>query len=220
MEVSGSCETNCEKNYSKLLLAGDPLLCEILQEKLLQQYTRSNDQEEVDSDGANYLIIRNKYFLSKVIIDIKKISGEDDQQEESGYTMLDDDSEEQADLDQTPGKDASNPAEPECTENHKRTENQIQKEAELSRYDCVVVVHDPNSSQKEYDQICKFISTLHGIDFEVKILFLNLKTPKIDEFNIEELFERTESFIEVIADTIDEIQVQEEQEDKMDENGE
>ena len=154
MEPSGSSEAKTEKNFSKLLLAGDPRLCEILQEKLLQQYARSDEDLEEGPDQARYLTISNKYFLSNVVIDLKKISGEDNQEEDSGYMMMDDDIEEDSDPEHTQGTDASNRTEPQATETDQTRKNQIHKEPELSSYDCVVVVHDPKSSPREYDQIC------------------------------------------------------------------
>jgi hypothetical protein len=155
------------------------------------------------------------------LIETKNILGDDHDEENTGYVMLgDDEYEECSDI----IEQQLEPSDKECggEGDPQQGKNLCESETLLSTYDCVVVVHDPKSSKKEYEEICQFIKTLHGIEFEVKILFLDLKSPKIDEFNIEELFEKTESFIEVVADKIEKIVVTHptDTDEKMDENGE
>jgi hypothetical protein len=66
-------------------------------------------------------------------------------------------------------------------------------------FDCVVVVHDPSSGEKQFFKTCEFIKLISAVEFEVKILFLNLESSKLDTYDTETLFEKTESFIEVVS---------------------
>ena len=66
---------------------------------------------------------------------------------------------------------------------------------------------DPHYSKDQFDMVCEFTKGLSELEFEVKILILDLERERIDKFNTDQFFDKIDGFIEVVADKLDTVEV-------------
>lgn len=179
---------------SKMLLAGEPHLCSKLAQLLRSKYSKG---QCVNNDKL--LTIKNKYFTSEIQIDTESLICTPDI--ETNYVRLNENGEESS------CTFALKSSKSESCDNKDGVNAEDEKQKKrLSQYDCVIALYAPgNSESEQFDRVCKFIKTLNDTEFEVKILFLDAESSFIEKFNTEELFEKTESFIEVIGENLSKV---------------